>query len=132
VRWINDSKGTNVGACIAALEGLGGIQDVVLILGGQGKQQDFSGLAPAVKTHCRRVITLGEAARDLELALGHVVPVNRASTLEDAVARAAGTAESGDVVLLSPACASFDMFPGYAARGEAFRSAVLTSCGVAA
>jgi UDP-N-acetylmuramoylalanine--D-glutamate ligase len=132
VRWINDSKGTNVGACIAALEGLGGVQDVVLILGGQGKQQDFSVLAPAVQSHCRRVITLGEAARELELALGHLVPVNRASTLEDAVARAADAAESGDVVLLSPACASFDMFAGYAARGDAFRSAVLTSCGVAA
>ncbi|NBT74280.1 MAG: UDP-N-acetylmuramoyl-L-alanine--D-glutamate ligase, partial [Betaproteobacteria bacterium] len=77
VEFINDSKGTNVGACIAALNGLGGSQNIILIVGGQGKQQSFASLADPVQAHCRRVITMGEAARDLEVALGHVVPVNR-------------------------------------------------------
>lgn len=132
VKWINDSKGTNVGACIAALNGLGGSQNIILIVGGQGKQQDFASLADPVQAHCRRVITMGEAARDLEVALGHVVPVNRVQSLEAAVDRAASAAEEGDIVLLSPACASFDMFDDYQARGDAFRAAVTNLTGVAA
>ena len=132
VKWINDSKGTNVGACIAALKGLGGSQNIILIVGGQGKQQDFASLEDPVQAHCRRVITMGEAARDLEVALGHVVPVNRVQSLEAAVDRAASAAEEGDIVLLSPACASLDMFDNYQARGDAFRAAVTSLTGVAA
>ena len=132
VKWINDSKGTNVGACIAALNGLGGSQNIILIVGGQGKQQSFASLEDPVQAHCRRVITMGEAARDLEVALGHVVPVNRVQSLEAAVDRAASAAEEGDIVLLSPACASFDMFDNYQARGDAFRAAVTSLIGVAA
>jgi len=132
VKWINDSKGTNVGACIAALEGLGRSQNVILIVGGQGKQQDFAPLADPVQAHCRRVITMGEAARDLEVVLGQLVPVNRVQTIEAAVDRAGEAAEEGDIVLLSPACASFDMFDNYQARGDAFRVAVTERSGVAA
>ena len=132
VKWINDSKGTNVGACIAALNGLGGSQNIILIVGGQGKKQSFASLEDPVQAHCRRVITMGEAARDLEVALGHVVPVNRVQSLEAAVDRAASVAEEGDIVLLSPACASFDMFDNYQARGDAFRAAVTNLIGVAA
>jgi len=128
VTWINDSKGTNVAAARAALTGLGGQQNVVLIVGGVGKEQNFETLRPEVKQHCRRVFTLGEAARDIELALGAHAPVQRVTSLEEAVAAAATVVQPGDVVLLSPACASFDMYPGFEARGEAYREAVL-ACG---
>jgi UDP-N-acetylmuramoylalanine--D-glutamate ligase len=125
VTWINDSKGTNVGATRAALAGLGGQQNVVLIAGGVGKGQDFTALLPEVRENCRRVLTLGESAREIELALGAHTPVQRVESIEDAVAKAALLAQPGDVVLLSPACASFDLYSGFEARGEAFREAVL-------
>ena len=125
VSWINDSKGTNVGATRAALAGLGGQQNVVLIAGGVGKGQDFTALLPEVRENCRRVLTLGESAREIELALGAHTPVQRVESIEDAVAKAALLAQPGDVVLLSPACASFDLYSGFEARGEAFREAVL-------
>ena len=125
VSWINDSKGTNVGAARAALSGLGGQQNVVLIAGGVGKGQDFTALLPEVQNYCRRVLTLGESAREIELALGAHTPVQRIESMEDAVAKAAAIAQSGDVVLLSPACASFDLFSGFEARGESFRRAVM-------
>lgn len=124
VLWINDSKGTNTGATLAALEGLGGNRNVILIAGGVGKGQDFSVLAPAAKRHCKRVLTLGESAREIELVLGAHVPCQRVGSVEAAVERAGQLSEQGDVVLLSPACASFDQFSGYQARGEAFRQAV--------
>jgi len=127
VLWINDSKGTNTGATLAALKGLGGNANVILIAGGVGKGQDFSVLAPAVEQHCKRVLTLGEAARDIEVALGAASPCQRVASIDAAVERAADLSESGDVVLLSPACASFDQFSGYQARGDAFRQAV-TRC----
>ena len=129
VRWINDSKGTNIGATIAALDGMGGQNNVVLIAGGVGKDQDFSLLAPAVRKHCKRVLTLGAAARDIELALGNAVPCSRMVDLDAAITRASELAESGDLVLLSPACASFDMFSSYEARGDAFRSLVSQTIG---
>jgi UDP-N-acetylmuramoylalanine--D-glutamate ligase len=124
VRWINDSKGTNIGATRAALEGLGGDRDIILIAGGQGKGADFSQLKPAVGRHCRQLLLIGEDAGRLQAALGDTVTSSLLPDLEAAVEQAAALARAGDCVLLSPACASFDMFPGYAARGEAFRQAV--------
>lgn len=132
VSWINDSKATNIGATVAALRGLGGGRNIVLIAGGQGKGQDFSELRAAAGEFCSRVITLGEAARSIEVALGATVPCVRVPDLDVAVDRAAGLVESDGVVLLSPACASFDMFTGFEARGEAFRDAVNRHFGVAA
>ena len=126
VSWINDSKGTNVGATRAALAGLGAQENVVLIAGGVGKGQDFTALLPEVRNHCRRVFTLGESAREIELALGAHTPVQRVESLEDAVAKAGALARAGDVVLLSPACASFDLYSGFKARGDAFRNAVMS------
>ncbi len=122
VRWYNDSKGTNVGATLAAIEGLTG--PLVLIAGGQGKGADFSPLRPALAAKGRAVVLLGEAAETLEAALGGVLPVRRVRDMAQAVEVAAELAQPGDAVLLSPACASFDMFEGFAARGEAFMRAV--------
>lgn len=123
VNWYEDSKGTNVGATLAALEGMPGTK-VVLIAGGQGKGQDFSPLRPAVTARARAVVLIGEDAPLIARALEQSVPLIRAATMDDAVARAAEAAQPGDTVLLSPACASFDMFTNYVARGEAFTAAV--------
>ncbi len=120
VRYINDSKGTNIGATEAALRGLGGERDVLLIAGGQGKGADFSQLQQAVARHCKVLILMGDDAPLLQQALSSSAPVIRVPSLEEAVKVAALQAQSGDVVLLSPACASFDMFSGYVERGEAF------------
>jgi len=124
VRYVNDSKGTNVGATAAALRGLGGARDVVLIAGGQGKGADFSQLQAEVGRHCRALVLIGEDAGALHAALAAQVPAQFAASMDEAVALAAARARAGDTVLLSPACASFDMFSGYAARGQAFRDAV--------
>lgn len=124
VRYVNDSKGTNVGATIAALEGLGGERNIVLIAGGQGKGADFSLLQGPVTRHCKQVVLIGEDAAGLELALQDHAPVLIESSLERAVAAAAERAGQGDCVLLSPACASFDMFSGYMERGDVFCRAV--------
>ena len=124
VEWYDDSKGTNVGATIAALRGLG--RRAVLILGGEGKGQDFTPLAEAVRKHASHVLLIGRDAPLIERALADVsvVPRERCPSLEDAVARAARLAHRGEAVLLSPACASFDMFRDYKHRGEAFAAAV--------
>jgi len=122
IRWINDSKGTNVGATLSAVQGLTG--PLILIAGGQGKGADFSPLVDAVKDKVRAVILLGEDAALLEKVLGDVTSVLRVTSMEEAVAQAQLLAQSGDTVLLSPACASFDMFAGFAARGDAFMQAV--------
>jgi len=124
VRYVNDSKGTNVGAAEAALQGLGGERDTVLIAGGQGKGADFASLRPAVARHCRALVLFGEDAPALRAALATAAPVTMAESLEDAFAAAVAQAQPGDTVLLSPACASFDMFSGYAERGETFRALV--------
>lgn len=126
VRWYNDSKGTNVGACVAALEGLSTADAArtVLIAGGDGKGADFSLLAPAVMQHARAVVLLGKDAPRIAQALGDSVPLMYAKDMDDAVLLAAGYAEPGDRVLLSPACASFDMFKNYQQRGEMFVDAV--------
>ena len=124
VRYVNDSKGTNVGATEAALGGLGGDRNVLLIAGGQGKGADFSQLQDAVARHCKLLLLLGEDAPLLAQALSASAPVQMVSSLDEAVAAAAEQAESGDVVLLSPACASFDMFSGYVERGNTFAACV--------
>lgn len=124
VRYVNDSKGTNVGATEAALRGLGGARDVLLIAGGQGKGADFTQLQDAVSQHCKLLLLLGEDAPLLAQALSPSVPVLMVSSLAEAVSTAAAHALRGDVVLLSPACASFDMFSGYAERGNTFAARV--------
>ncbi len=125
VQWFNDSKGTNVGATLAALEGIGPSISgrIILIAGGQGKGQDFSALAQPAQRYLRAAILIGEDAQ--KVAAGLVgVDCHHAADMQDAVRRASLLAEAGDAVLLSPACASFDMFKGYADRGDAFVRAV--------
>lgn len=126
VSWFNDSKGTNVGATLAAIEGLPGKH--VLIAGGQGKGADFSPLREIAAQRLRAVVLLGEDAEKIALALHGVVPVEFAADMEQAVRLADGLAQQGDNVLLSPACASFDMFNGFAHRGEVFMKAVRELC----
>ena len=122
MRYVNDSKGTNVGATIAAVAGLEG--PLVLIAGGEGKGQDFAPLAAAFRDKVRRVILIGKDAPALDAALAGVCPTERAATLPDAVRAAAAAARPGDTVLLSPACASLDMFRDYTHRGEVFAASV--------
>jgi UDP-N-acetylmuramoylalanine--D-glutamate ligase len=122
VLFYDDSKGTNVGAAVAALEGFD--VPVVLIAGGDGKQQDFAPLVPAVRHHARAVVLIGRDGPLLARALeASGVPLRSASTMDDAVAAAYGLAREGDAVLLSPACASFDMFRNYGHRGDVFAAA---------
>ncbi|MBI43577.1 UDP-N-acetylmuramoyl-L-alanine--D-glutamate ligase [Marinobacter lutaoensis] len=125
VDYINDSKGTNVGATVAAIQSLMPEQgQVVLIAGGDGKGADFSPMAEPVARCCRRVLVLGADADRLASALADTVPVERVGSLDEAVARARAVARPGDRVLLSPACASFDMFRDYQDRGDQFRQRV--------
>ena len=119
VRWVDDSKGTNIGATAAGLAGYAA-GSVHLILGGLGKGQDFRELRPAVEGRLARLYVIGESADQIAAALAGVAPVERCGTLEEAVRRAAARARPGEVVLLSPACASFDQFRNYAHRGEEF------------
>ena len=123
VKWINDSKATNVGAAVAAIRGMDG--PVILIAGGDGKGANFGPLVEVLRGKVRLAILLGRDARLLAEAIGNVVPWEIVETMEAAVAMARHLANPGDVVLLSPACASLDMFPDYAARGDAFRRSVL-------
>jgi UDP-N-acetylmuramoylalanine--D-glutamate ligase len=120
VQYINDSKATNVGATQAAIEGLGQNHNLWLLAGGVGKGADFSALRQPVHSHCRGVILFGEAAPELAERLAGNVPIIQVQSLAEAVETAAARAQRGDTVLLSPACASFDMFASYVARGEAF------------
>ncbi len=123
VTFYDDSKGTNVGATVAALNGMAA--PVVLIAGGDGKGQDFSPLAPAVAARARAVVLIGRDAEPIALAIARCgVPVLRATTLEDAVDLAYAASAPGDAVLLSPACASYDMFRSYVHRGQMFVKAV--------
>lgn len=124
VRFIDDSKGTNIGATSAALEGLAGAGQIWLIIGGQGKGQDFSLLKPVLAQINVRLLVMGEATEEICAHLGQDAPIEVMSSLEDAVNLSAASAEPGDIVLLSPACASFDMFTGYVERGERFQAAV--------
>lgn len=123
VAWFDDSKGTNPAATLGCLQGLPD-GTVHLILGGSDKGADFRELTVAVAAKARRVYLIGETARQIEAALGDVAPVVRAGTLECAVAEAAEAARPGEVVLLSPACASFDQFESFNHRGDEFQRMV--------
>ena len=120
--WFDDSKGTNVGATQAALEGLGSTLDgkIVLIAGGLGKGADFSVLRPQVTQFVKTIILFGQDAPLLEDALGDIVCCHRVNNLQEAVNLAPTLSQSNDAVLLSPACASLDMFKDYHDRGEQF------------
>jgi len=125
VEYFDDSKGTNVGATVAALQGLGADRRVVVILGGEGKGQDFSPLAEPVSRFARAVVLIGRDAPLIREALGSVVvSVEDASDMADAVVKATALAQIGDAVLMSPACASFDMFKDYEHRARVFVQAV--------
>jgi len=128
VEYIDDSKGTNVGATLAALEGLGvtaGNQKIILIAGGDGKGQNFAPLTSAIHQYVKHVFLLGKDAQKIADVIDHQkVTVSRVSSIEEAVAQAASFAKAGDKVLLSPACASLDMFKDYVHRAEVFANAV--------
>lgn len=127
VEFFDDSKGTNVGATLAAICGLGAERQLVVILGGDGKGQDFSPLVDALAKHARAVVLIGRDAPRLRAVVADVLgerPLLNAETLPDAVALAQQQARSGDAVLMSPACASFDMFDNYTHRARVFVAAV--------
>ena len=122
VEWINDSKGTNVGATESAIAGLGGASQgkIVLIAGGLGKGADFTALRQPVSEYVRTLVLFGQDAKILSKDLAGTAPIVHADSIEDAVSAAKAHAKPGDVVLLSPACASFDMFRDFNHRGEVF------------
>lgn len=123
VTWINDSKATNIGACVAALEGY--THPLILIAGGDAKGADMLELAPAIQAKVKSIILMGKDACLIEQAINGRVPVYPAATMQQAVKLAAGLAFAGDSVLLSPACASIDQFRDYKDRGEQFTRAVM-------
>jgi len=122
VRFVNDSKGTNVGATLAAVQGMAG--PLVMIAGGDGKNQDFSALRDAFRGKVRHVVLIGRDAPALAATLAGVCPTERAADMPSAVRAARAAAQPGDTVLLSPACASLDMFRDYTHRGDEFAAAV--------
>jgi UDP-N-acetylmuramoylalanine--D-glutamate ligase len=122
VDYVNDSKATNVAAAVASVQSVDGM--LVLLAGGEGKGGDFSELAGAVENKLRAAVLFGTDAEAIAAALDTVMPVHFATDMQDAVRQAANFAESDDTVLLAPACASFDQFKNYVARGEAFCDAV--------
>jgi len=129
VRYYNDSKGTNIGATLAAIEGLGAAiaprkGKVVVILGGQGKGQDFKALRAAVQQYVKTVVLIGEDALKIEQSIEGSTEILKAATLQEAVQLCHAKADAEDVVVLSPACASFDMFKGYDDRGHQFVACV--------
>jgi UDP-N-acetylmuramoylalanine--D-glutamate ligase len=122
VRFVDDSKGTNVGAAIAAVAGMPG--PLVMIAGGEGKGQDFTPLAAAFRGKVRHVVLLGKDAPAVAAALGGLCTTQTVASMQEAVIAAARAAQPGDTVLLSPACASLDMFRDYGHRGDVFAAAV--------
>lgn len=122
VRYVNDSKGTNVGAVQAALNGLN--EPFVWIGGGVDKGGEFASLVPALRDRCRRAVLMGPAGETIAAAVGDEVPVVRVGDMAEAVARATEMAQPGDTIVLSPGCTSFDRYPDFAARGADFRRAV--------
>jgi len=123
VSYYDDSKGTNVGATLAAVQGMG--RPVAIILGGEGKEQDFAPLKTALAQHARAIALIGRDAGLIAAAVdGCGVPMRQCADMDEAVRWSASQAKSGDAVLLSPACASYDMFRNYAHRAEAFINAV--------
>ncbi len=123
VRYVNDSKGTNVDAVVKALQSYAG-SPIILILGGRDKHGDFTVLRDLLRERVRSVVVMGEAAEVIAGQVRDAVPLRREATLERAVRSAAREARSGDVVLLSPGCASFDQFRDFEHRGEVFRTVV--------
>lgn len=130
ISWINDSKATNVGASIAAIEGLGQQIEpqagkIILLLGGQAKGQDFTALIAPIKRFCRQLIVMGEHAHALAALLGDVCQTHFVEDMKQAVHLAQQCATANDIVLLSPACASFDQYQNFEHRGECFKQAVI-------
>lgn len=129
VKFYNDSKATSVDATSKALEALvDGIGKTVLILGGRGKNAPYAPLVPLIRSSVRALILVGEDADNIESQLKGTTEIARADSIEDAVAKGLAMADSGDVVLLAPACASFDMFAGFEERGDVFKKAVSSLC----
>ena len=127
MEYFDDSKGTNVGATVAALTGIGAERKLVVILGGDGKDQDFSSLALPVSRFARLVVLIGRDGPQIGAALENSgVTLMSAASMQEAVGLAARHAQSGDAVLMSPACASFDMFNNYEHRAKVFCEAVQT------
>jgi UDP-N-acetylmuramoylalanine--D-glutamate ligase len=122
VTYVNDSKATNVEAVWYALQSFS--SPIVLLLGGRDKGNDYRKLEVPVKKHCRAIVAIGESAAKVRSSLEGLVPVDMASNMEDAVQQCARLAKPGDVVLLSPACASFDWFDDYEHRGRVFKTFV--------
>jgi len=122
VDYINDSKATNVGAAVASIDSVDGM--LVLIAGGDGKGGDFTELAAATEDKLRAAVLIGQDAEKIAHALDTVMPVHFAENMDAAVHMAASCAETDDTVLLAPACASFDQYKNYMARGDAFCKAV--------
>ena len=122
VLWINDSKATNIASTVVAVEAMD--RPFVLLLGGRHKGEPYTRLAPLVAEKCRLVIAFGEAGAIVAQDLEGKVPLERGTTFADVVARARRAAQPGDVVLLSPACSSYDMFKNYEERGALFRKLV--------
>lgn len=122
VGWVNDSKATNVDSMQHALRSFS--RPIILIAGGKDKDSDFNTLREIIKTHVRNIILIGDATEKMEKAFDGTKPIERASSLEEAVQKADDMAMSGDVVLLSPGCASFDMFENFEDRGDQFKNLV--------
>ena len=122
VQYFNDSKATNVDAAIKAIEAFPG--NILLIAGGRDKESDFTVLKSPVRERVRHLIVIGEAAEKLKKALSDVTDISEAASMPEAVSLCSRIAKAGDVVLLAPACASFDMFQNYEHRGRAFKEAV--------
>ena len=123
VTWVNDSKATNIGACVAALQGYE--RKVILIAGGDAKGADMNELTPAIKEKAKSVVLMGKDAGLIKQALNNCVPVYSAENMVQAVQISASLAQTGDSVLLSPACASLDQYKNYQDRGDQFAKAVL-------
>jgi UDP-N-acetylmuramoylalanine--D-glutamate ligase len=125
VRFVNDSKATSVDATMKALEAFADdAGKVVLILGGKGKHAPYAPLVELIKANVRKLILIGEDARRIESEIGNSAPFEHAADMKDAVARSFAAVEKGDVVLLAPACASFDMFESFEHRGSVFKEEV--------
>ncbi len=120
--FINYSKASNVSAAVASIESIDGI--IVLIAGGESKGGDFNDLSEALRGRLRAAVLIGCDANQIANALGNQAPIHIVNDIDEAVVRAAAYAQAGDTVLLAPACASFDQFPNYMARGDAFAAAV--------
>jgi UDP-N-acetylmuramoylalanine--D-glutamate ligase len=123
VTWVNDSKATNIGACVAALQAYQ--EKVILIAGGDAKGANMNELIPVIKEKTRFVVLMGKDADLIESKINGCVPSYRATTIKQAVQIAATMAEKGESVLLSPACASLDQYNNYQERGEKFTQAVM-------